>query len=152
MQEVRTISARTGSGIAAWLDEVLSGKLSAGSRILDIDYEHYARAEAALSWLNLQTDIRTARPVSPAALLGPLFDDLDATLSAASIAIVHLKAIVQSPTGYVKAALCANGQEPAVEGDLAASPATTHSLLLNLRALGAAQQVQALVEASLRRI
>jgi hypothetical protein len=149
---MRKISARTGSGVAAWLDEVLSGKLSAGGRILEIDYEQYANAEAALSWLNLQADIRPASPVSPAQLLGPLFDHLDADFTAAGIAIVHMKAIVHSPAGYVKAALCGNGHEPEVEGNLDASPATHHSLLLNLRALGAAPDVQAIVEANLARI
>jgi hypothetical protein len=152
VQDARKISSKTGSGVAAWLDEVLSGKLSAGSHILDIDYEQYASAEAALSWLNLQVEIRPAIPVSPAALLGPLFDDLDADLSAAGISIVHMKAILQSPSGYVKAALCANGQEPSVEGNLDASPAVKHSLLLNLRALGAAEKVQAIVETNLARI
>lgn len=152
VHDARRISAKTGSGVAAWLDEMLSGKLSAGSRILDIDYQQYASAEAALCWLNLQADIRPAIPVSPAALLGPLFDDLDASFSAANISIVHLKAIMQSPSGYVKAAVCSNGQEPAVEGNLDASPSTKHSLLLNLRALGAAEQVQTIVETNLARI
>jgi hypothetical protein len=150
--DLRRISARSGNGVAAWLDEMLSGTLSAGSRILDIDYEQYARAEAALSWLNFQVDIRSNSPVSPAALLGPFFDDLDASLTAGYISIVHMKAIVHSPTGFVKSAICANGQEPVVEGNLDASPATNHSLLLNLRALGAASEVQAIVEENLRRI
>jgi hypothetical protein len=152
VQDLRKISARTGSGVAAWLDEVLSGKLSAGSLILDIDYEQYANAEAALCWLNLQADIQPAIPVSPAAILGPLIDNLDADLSAIGISIVHMKAIMQSPSGYVKAALCANGQEPAVEGNLDASPAATHSLLLNLRALGAAETVRAIVDMNLAKI
>jgi len=149
---IRHLSAKSGAGVAAWLDEMLSGELSAASHILDIDYEQYASAEAALCWLNLQAEIRPAVPVSPATLLGPLLDALDADFTAAGIAIVHMKAIVQSPSGYVKAALCANGQEPEVEGDFAASPADRHDLLLNLRALGAAEEVRAIVEANLARI
>ena len=38
------------------MDEVLSGK-SNGNEILDIDYEQYAQAEAALAWLNAETTI-----------------------------------------------------------------------------------------------
>src|ERR1035438_8963176 len=34
----RRVSALTGQGVAEWLDEVLGGRLSAGSRLLDIDY------------------------------------------------------------------------------------------------------------------
>ncbi|WP_263350442.1 CobW-like GTP-binding protein [Acidicapsa acidisoli] len=150
--DVRRLSAKTGDGVAAWLDEMLSGRLSAGSRILDIDYEQYACAEAALVWLNLEAEVRPAVAVSPAALLGPLFDELDTKLSAGGIGIVHLKAIVRAESGFVKAAICANGQEPDVEGNLAASPAANHSLLMNLRALGAAPEVRKIVEECLGRI
>ena len=148
-RSVRQVSAKTGRGVAAWLDEVLSGNLSAGSRVLDIDYERYARAEAALAWLNLHVDIALKEPASPSVVLGPLLDRLDADFTAASIAIVHLKAIIQSPTGFVKAAVCANEQEPAVEGALDASPALKHNLLLNLRALGEAEAVREIVERNL---
>jgi len=147
---VRQISAKTGQGVTPWLDEVLSGNLFAGSRILDIDYERYARAEAALAWLNLRIDIVPREPASPSVVLGPLLDRLDTDFTAAGITIVHLKAIMQSPTGFVKAAICANGEEPVVEGALDASPALKHDLLLNLRAIGESKQVLEIVERNLR--
>src|SRR6185437_10943922 len=102
---------------------------------LDIDYERYAQAEAALAWLNLRAVFESRVAVSPAMLLGPWLDGIDRALTDAGIQIVHLKAIAQAPTGYIKAALCVNGQEPAVEGALDASPATRHELTLNIRAL-----------------
>ena len=150
--DVRQLSAKSGLGVAAWLDEIFSGRLSAGSKILDIDYAQYARAEAALAWLNVDVDIRPATALSPAQVIGPLLDDLDTDFTAADIAVVHLKAIVNSDTGYVKAAVCANGQEPVVEGNLDSSPALQHNLCLNLRAVGTAAQVQAVVERNLARI
>ena len=149
---MRQVSARTGQGVAAWLDEIFSGNLRVGKEILDIDYEQYARAEAALAWLNLQVTIEPRIPSSPAVMLGPLLDTLDREFTASQIAIVHLKAIIDSPSGFLKAAMCANGQEPAVEGALDASPASQHELLLNLRAVGAAQQVRNIVEQELDRI
>jgi hypothetical protein len=151
-RSVRQISAKTGQGVAAWLDEALAGTLSAGSRILDIDYEQYAQAEAALAWLNLQVTIRPSVWLSPTAVLGPLLDHLHADLIAGGISIVHLKAIIQAETGFVKAALCANDQQPAVEGNLDASPAATHQLLLNLRAVGDAAQVRSMVEHCVRQM
>ncbi len=98
-QHVRQISAKTGEGVAAWLDEILSGDLKAGKEILDIDYEQYARAEAALAWLNLQVCIEPSIPCSPAMVLGPLLDHLDKQFTANNISIVHLKAILDSPIG-----------------------------------------------------
>ncbi len=151
-QHVRQVSARTGQGVAAWLDEIFSGNLTAGSEILNLDYEQYARAEAALAWMNLQVTIEPLVPCSPAVVLGPLLDGLDREFTANQIEILHLKAIVDSPTGFLKAAMCVNGQEPTVEGALDASPAARQELLLNLRAVGSAQQVRDIVERRLERI
>lgn len=142
----RQLSAHTGQGVAAWLDEIVSGKLALGGAILEIDYQRYAQAEAALAWLNAEADLASDPPLSPAMLLGPFLDQLDRDLTQAEIPIVHLKAIDHAPTGWLKAALCANGEEPSVEGALDASPATNHRLLLNLRAAAAPEPVRAIVE------
>ncbi len=149
---VRQLSAKTGEGVAAWLDEVLLGTLSCGTKTLDIDYVQYARAEAALAWLNLQAELRTSPPSSAAIFMGPLLDDLDLQLTTAGISICHLKLITDSPSGFLKAAICGNGQEPTVEGALDASPAESHRLLLNLRALGSAVEVREIVECAIGRI
>ena len=149
VRAVRQISARTGQGVAAWLDEVLSGAIARGIQMLEIDYSQYARAEAALAWLNLRAVFEPEGLLSPAMLLGPLLDRLDAALSAGKIPIAHLKAIVTSPTGYLKAAIVGNGQEPVIEGDLDASPAGKLELLLNLRAVGQPARVRDIVQQEL---
>jgi hypothetical protein len=151
-QRVRQVSARSGQGIAAWLDEVLAGELSSQKDVLDIDYERYAQAEAALAWLNLRSFFKARTPISPAMLLGPWLDGISRALTDAGIQIVHLKVIAQAPTGYVKAALCANGQEPLVEGALDASPAIRHELTLNIRALVDPDNLSAAVNRELQRL
>jgi Ni2+-binding GTPase involved in maturation of urease and hydrogenase len=151
-RQVRQVSSKTGQGVAAWLDELMSGSLSAGGEILTIDYEKYARAEAALAWLNLEVEVEPKEALSGAVIMGPLLDKLDADFTEVGIKIVHLKAIINSHEGYLKAAICANGQRPIVEGALVASPASRHHLLLNLRALGAAAHVRAIVEENVCKI
>lgn len=156
---VRQMSARTGQGVAAWLDEIFAGTMTAGARSLQIDYEQYAKAEAALVWLNLRAGLRLRSPSSPAMLLGPLLEDLDAALANAGATIAHLKATASGPTGFVKAAisgpiarlLAGHSQEPEIEGNLDASPASELELLLNLRTLGEPDLVQALVEERMSR-
>ena len=145
----RQISAKTGQGVAAWLDEVLSGVLPVGSEILDIDYEQYAHAEASLAWLNAEVDIRSRVPQSPAMILGPFFDHCDRDFTAEGISIAHMKAIVQAESGFIKSAICSNGQAPIVEGMLDASPAQDHHLLLNLRVVGESGRVRQIVETNL---
>jgi hypothetical protein len=146
------LSSATGEGVSEWLGAIVAGNGVAGSRVLDVDYQKYADAEAALGWLNWQADVDIDEWLSPAQLLGPWIEDLDQRLSEAGIEIVHLKAFDQASTGYIKASLCRNGTEPSVLGDLAASPAERHRLLLNLRAPAAPEQLKSIVEAAAQRL
>jgi hypothetical protein len=130
----RSVSALTGQGVAEWLDEVLSGRLSAGTRLLDVDYARYAAAEASLGWLNWEGELRLETALTPAAIVGPLLERLDAELTTAGAPIAHLKIFDRSPSGYIRAGICRNGDQPSVEGDLLASPARRHELVINLRA------------------
>jgi hypothetical protein len=152
ISRARQLSAKSGQGVAAWLNEVLSGSIATGDQALEIDYSEYARAEAALAWLNLRAVFEPEGLRSPAMLLGPLLDHLDSTLTAEKLSIAHVKAIVISPTGFLKAAICGNGQEPSVEGDLDASPAGKLELLLNLRVVGKPAHVRDIVEREIRKL
>ena len=149
---VRRICAATGQGVPAWLHEVTSGGLETASVDLEIDYLQYAEAEAALAWLNLEAALEPRVPLSMAMVLGPLAHSIDEELTAAGILIAHLKMIVTSSTGFLKAASCGNGHEPLVEGALDASPSSKHYLLLNLRALGSPLQVREIVKRALERL
>jgi hypothetical protein len=140
----RRVSGATGQGVAAWLDELFCGQLAVGSRTLDIDYGEYARAEAALAWMNLRAIMECRPLISPAMLLGPLLDHI-----AAGVEIVHLKATDYSDTGFLKASMCSNKEEPRIEGALDASPALSHDILINLRAAGDPEHVRAAVEESM---
>jgi hypothetical protein len=132
---IRYVSAVNCSGVAAWLDELACGAIPVGNKILAIDYEQYAKAEAGLGWLNCRFRVDSPTPLSPAMLIGPLLDRLDEELTSRGIEIVHLKVMDETPSGYLKAAVIANRQEPALEGDLVASPSYSHSILLNIRAV-----------------
>jgi hypothetical protein len=133
-RQARFISSVTGQGVAEWVDEVLSGRLRAGGQLLDVDYARYAVAEAALGWLNWEGELRLETALSPASVVGPLLERLDAELTRVGAPIAHLKIFDRSPSGYIRAGICRNGDEPTVEGDLFASPARRHELVINLRA------------------
>jgi hypothetical protein len=142
----RPLSAHTGEGVGEWMDEVLQDTAAAGSRLLEIDYQRYAEAEASLGWLNWQADVRLRRPLTPASLVGPLLDHLDRSLTREGVAIAHLKIFAQCGAGYVRAGICRNGEEPSVDGALDAPPASRHELVLNLRAGAAPGTLDAAVD------
>jgi hypothetical protein len=85
-------------------------------------------------------------------VLGPWLDGLDAALTAQGLRIAHLKAIIDSPSGYVKASIVRNGEEPAVEGVMDASPEMKHELLLNVRATGEPATLHQVVETELAKL
>ncbi len=152
--ENRRIGAGSVSGlaVAAWLDEIMGGSLPVGSKLLDIDYEQYARAEAALGWLNWSATVRLSPALSPAALVGPWLDGLQAALDSAGARISHLKIFDRTSGSYLKAALTSNTADPAVEGDLTASPEVEHALRLNLRAVMPADALRAVFLTELARL
>jgi hypothetical protein len=135
-------AAVTPEGVAKWLDLILAGAHAVAEHSLTLDYARYAEAEASLAWLNARVTAIAKPAISPALLVGPLLD----RLSAAVPNIVHLKLIVQSDSGYLKAALTASHTEPAVEGDLDASPARDHEILVNVRALTSPEELRAVIE------
>jgi hypothetical protein len=143
------LSAKTGEGIEDWLKEVLEGGRVVGARLIEVDYRQYADAEAALGWLNLHAEVELGRPLSPASLAGPLLDDLDRALTAAGISIAHLKVFDRAASGFIKASICANGDEPVPDGDLLAEPERRHELAINLRAIADPDELQSIVRRAL---
>jgi hypothetical protein len=144
------LSARSGAGVDEWLEEVLSGRTAPGTRQLgDLDYDRYARAEALLAWLNASVVLKTKKPLSPAQLLGPLVEDLDARLTGQGVQIAHLKTWIESSQGWLRVSMTRNGQDPVVEGDRLAGSAKDYRVVLNLRALGEPAALRTCVEQAL---
>lgn len=146
------LSAQTGEGVEAWLEEVLATRRVAGAKLLEVDYGRYAEAEAALGWLNFHADVELQQAASPAALVGPLFERLDRMFTDAGAAIAHLKVFDRTVTGYLKATICANGDEPRPEGDLMADPARKHEIAINVRAVADPVELQRLVQRALEEV
>ena len=145
-QPVQRLSSRTGQGVSGWLHEVMAGNHPSGTKILDIDYQQYAEAEARLAWLNCRVLLQLKIALSPSAVVGPFLDNLDQALSAGQLEIAHLKLTDDTASGFLKAAITRNGQSPTVEGNLAASPSDVHELLLNIRASGNPSSLRHIVE------
>lgn len=143
--QARRISTVTGKGIDEWLAEVLQSSGPAGQKQLAIDYKLYAEAEASLGWMNWSAELRASQPLSPASVAGPLLDHIDRRLTESGAAIAHAKVFVQAATGWVKAGISENGQEPFVDGRLDASPALRHQIVLNIRAVAAPELLEQVV-------
>lgn len=82
------ISARTGAGIAGWIDSLFDAPGS--GRVLDIDYDAYAAGEALLGWLNCTARLDGGE-VDGDELLRGIASRVHADLAADGLEIAHLK-------------------------------------------------------------
>ena len=129
---VQRMSALAGSGVAEWVDALLSGR-RAGTRTLDIDYETYARAEAALGWLNATVEVTAAHEFSPRELATSLIERMQRGAIDGGMSIAHLKILVATDAETDRIALTDNAGRPqwSVGGDF---PAAVRELSLTINA------------------
>ncbi len=108
---VLSVSARTGEGLAEWL-AVMLGQASRNPAALMIDYAKYAEAEAVLGWLNAKGIVRADASFSATRWMETLFQTLGQTLSDQHAPIAHVKLLVTTPTGTLKASITQSGAAP----------------------------------------
>jgi CobW/HypB/UreG, nucleotide-binding domain len=144
------LSAKSGQGVVAWLNEVLASTRVVGARLLAVDYQQYGAAEAELGWVNLHADVELEHAASPLAVCGPLLEAMEEGLKADAIEIAHLKVFDRAGAGWVTASICSGGHAPIPSGDLLAEAGRNHELAINLRAVADPSDLQGVVERSLR--
>jgi Ni2+-binding GTPase involved in maturation of urease and hydrogenase len=81
------ISARSGAGVAEWIDGVIGA--TSDSRVLDIDYDTYADGEALLGWLNCTAHVRGS--VDADELSAAIAAAVHRDLASDGVEIAHLK-------------------------------------------------------------
>lgn len=87
-KEVLSMSARTGVGLADWMEKLRTSDAGTGP-LMAIDYDVYAEGEALLGWLNATIAIDATESFDANELLRAVADHLRTQLGTAEIA--HLK-------------------------------------------------------------
>jgi G3E family GTPase len=129
---VRRLSARTGEGVEAWLDEVLTTR-AAGTHILDVNYDTYAEGEAVLGWLNAEIRLSAiAGSVEWSTFCSDLLKQLRAAFRGMHARIGHIKLLLAAGGGHCMGNLTSRDSEPLVQGRIDGFPAQA-SLTLNAR-------------------
>lgn len=108
---VHPLSAQRGDGVEEWVSHLLNSRV-AGQRILDIDYNLYAKAEAELGWLNATVELTAPHEFSPPDLAGSLLSSMQHRVVNGGMDIAHLKILVATETETDHIALTANGGRP----------------------------------------
>ncbi len=131
-KEVLAVSARNGQGMETWLEQLVSGRPSAGTVLTQIDYDRYAKAEAVLGWLNAAVKITSSRPFEPAALLERLIRNINDAFCTRNAGIGHLKLALTSQGQTQWANITHSNTEPSIGGK-PMGEITGATLLINAR-------------------
>jgi len=126
------LSARTGEGVEAWLDKVLSTH-EAGTRIAQVDYDTYAAGEAVLGWLNADIHLSTILPpVDWSSFCFDLLSALQTQFRDRRARIGHVKLLLTADGGHCIGNFTDDKSAPSLQGRIDGSPGET-SLTLNAR-------------------
>jgi Ni2+-binding GTPase involved in maturation of urease and hydrogenase len=146
------LSAVSGQGVSEWLDEVRNGSREVGKRLLEVNYQQYAEAEAALGWVNVQARVVMRRAETPMNVVLALMRSVSERLSGAEIGLAHLKAFDQCHGGFVKVSLCRYEDELRPEGNPTAPAEFEHQIVVNLRAIGEPKQLEAIIQDAIAKL
>lgn len=145
---IRPISAKTGAGIDEWVNQLL-GERPDENRILDLDYEIYARAEASLGWLNATVDLISVQPFALADLGLAVVAKVQEQCQAAKIAIAHLKVLLVTAEGSDRIALTTSDGQPAWDGDGNLGLVREASAVINARVGVNPEELRRMIESAL---
>ncbi len=147
---VLTMSALTGEGFDPWWTTVETGG-PGGQQILEIDYDTYAAAEAALGWLNATVSLTAEAPFDPAELAVTWLAALRHGAVRAVADIGHLKLLVEAGGAAARYSVTSAGGAMGREGEL--PPAVEHArVTLNARVTMPPEDLSALASRSLRKL
>lgn len=147
---VHAMSAKTGSGVAEWLNII--GQEAGESHEIELDYDRYGTAEASLGWLNGNFDLASKRAFRPTDQAESLLARIQEACQKKSLAIAHLKAVVISSEGSAWIALTGT-DGTAAWGERSSLPTCKEaSMIVNARVCAPPEELECIVRDSLREV
>jgi G3E family GTPase len=147
-KKLMAVSAKEGTGIDEWLDDLMSGRPGANTVLSRIDYDRYASAEAVLGWLNAAVKLQAGEPFDAGQLMVSLATRLRDRFKLEKGEIGHLKFVFTSAGQSMWANLTHLTAEPAIGGEKLAK-LSQGTLIINARVRLEAEDLESIVRDSL---
>ncbi|MCP4627029.1 MAG: cobalamin biosynthesis protein P47K [bacterium] len=116
-KKLMAVSARDGTGMDEWLDDLISGRPGANTVLSQIDYDRYAAAEAVLGWLNAAVKLQADQPFDATRFMAALAIRLRNRFKIEKGEIGHLKFVFTSAGHSVWGNLTHLAAEPDIGGE-----------------------------------
>lgn len=127
--KVFAVSAKSGQGMEAWLDDALT-TADAGTHLATVDYDTYAEGEAVLGWLNATYHLKSISPVEWRAFAERLLGSLSDCFDNMKTAVGHVKLALETGDSLITANLVGSRDTLELHGE----PMTCASVKLTLNA------------------
>ncbi len=150
-KKILTTIARDGHGIEEWMDFLLSGRPGANTILRQLDYDRYARAEAALGWLNAAIKINSSNPISIEDFLTDLMMELREAFKVKNSEIGHLKAVFTSAGKSIWINLTSLHSEPLTSG-MQIDTISRGTVILNARVQLDPEQLESITRSAIDKI
>ena len=131
-KKLMAVSAREGTGMDEWLEDLISGRPGANTVLSQIDYDRYATAEAVLGWLNAAVKLQADQPFDAGRFMTTLATRLRDRFKIEKGEIGHLKFVFTNAGKSMWANLTHLGDEPAIGGEKL-DPLPRGTLIVNAR-------------------
>lgn len=150
-KKVMAVSAREGRGMDQWLEVLLSGRPGANTVLRQIDYDRYARAEAALGWLNSAIKVSASEGFDAGEFLKRLAEIIRNAFQQKNAEIGHLKFVITSAGKAMWANVTHLAAEPVISGEQLGN-LLKGTLILNARVRLEPDELEKIVRESLSKV
>jgi G3E family GTPase len=116
-KKLRAITAKEGTGMDEWLDDLISSSPGANTVLSQIDYDRYANAEAVLGWLNAAVKLQAGQPFEAGQFMMSLATRLRDRFKIEKGDIGHLKFVLTSAGQSMWTNLTDLAAEPVTGGE-----------------------------------
>jgi len=147
---VLTMSAMNGVGVDAWFERLAALGVS-GQRIAQVDYDQYAKGEAALGFLNANLRLAAGSPINWQDFADQLLRRFQQQLGSRLVEIAHVKFRLATGQDTVAGNLTGTAVQPAIRGRFDRSRQMAQ-ILFNARVLMAPDHLQSVFEHSLAEV
>jgi len=147
---VSAMSAKTGSGVSDWVEQISTG--SAGERELQLDYDTYGRAEASLGWLNASLDLVSQREFFSTDLGEALITKIQELCRISGCAVAHVKTMFVTADGSDWIALTESNRKAAWGSDRELPRCREASMIINARVCTDPDQLRQIIEECVKQV
>ena len=131
--DVLVMSARDGSGVIPWFEQVTRGAMGLGTSP-DVDYEAYAEGEALLGWLNATVRVSCDTPFDGNAMLRDLAAHIADAVGTGEIAHLKMTLTAEELSSDIAVLNLVAGDRDAELAHTLKAPVDAGELIVNLRA------------------